>query len=140
MQCVKLPFCKVGDRGFESRSGIRVSNKSNVPSMLARKESILWGNFLDREVASLDSDRQGSNFESCIWRAVSSPSSPHPQEVLLDQFGLYVNKGSLKPHSFHLFAQICLLLITCLLFETLEAILYIVVCCNVYCSLCNKQM
>ena len=48
------------------------------------------------------SDRQGSNFESCVWRTVSSQSSHHPQEVLLAQFSLYVHKGGLKPDSFHL--------------------------------------
>ena len=47
------------------------------------------------------SDRQGSNFESCVWRTVSSHSSHHPQEVLLAQFSLYVHKGGLKPDSFH---------------------------------------
>ena len=47
------------------------------------------------------SDRQGSNFESCVWRTVSSQSSHHPQEVLLAQFSLYVHKGGLKPDSFH---------------------------------------
>ena len=47
------------------------------------------------------SDRQGSNFESCVWRTVSSQSSHHPQEVLLAQFSLYVHKGGLKPNSFH---------------------------------------
>ena len=52
----------------------------------------------DREVASSASDRQGSNFESCVWRAVSSRS---PQEVFLAQFSLYVHKGGIKPHSFH---------------------------------------
>ena len=46
--------------------------------------------------------RQGSNFESCVWRTVSSQSSHHPQEVLLAQFSLYVHKGGLKPDSFHL--------------------------------------
>ena len=46
----------------------------------------------DREVACLASDRQGSNFESCDWRTVSSQSSHHPQEVLLAQFSLYVHK------------------------------------------------
>ena len=49
----------------------------------------------------LASDRQGSNFESCVWRTVSSQSSHHPQEVLLAQFSLYVHKGGLKPDSFH---------------------------------------
>ena len=47
------------------------------------------------------SDRQGSNFESCVWRRVSSQSSHHPQEVLLVQFSLYVHKGGIKPDSFH---------------------------------------
>ena len=55
----------------------------------------------DREVACSASDRQGSYFESCVWRSVSSQSSHHPQEVLLDQFSLYVHKGGLNPDSFH---------------------------------------
>ena len=71
----------------------------------------------------------GSNFESCVWMAVSSHSfhhhqtcatvlswlfhwqpakftleseflSNHLQEVLLAQFSLYVHKDGLKPHSF----------------------------------------
>ena len=62
------------------------------------------GSLRDREVASSASDRQGSNFESCVWRTVSSQSSHHPQEVLLAQFSLYVHKGGLKPDSFHFFA------------------------------------
>ena len=37
----------------------------------------------DREVACT-----ASNFESCVWRTVSSQSSHHPQEVLLAQFSL----------------------------------------------------
>ena len=60
------------------------------------------GSLRDREVACSASDRQGSNFESCGWRTVSSQSSHHPQEVLLAQFSLYVHKGGLKPDSFHL--------------------------------------
>ena len=59
------------------------------------------GSLRDREVACSASDRQGSNFESCVWRTVSSQSSHHPQEVLLGQFSLYVHKGGLKPDSFH---------------------------------------
>ena len=55
----------------------------------------------DREVACSASDRQGSNFESCVWKAVSSPSSHDPQEVLLSQFSLHVQKGGLKPNSFY---------------------------------------
>ena len=59
------------------------------------------GSLCDREVACSASDRQGSNFKSCVWRTVSSQSSHHPQEVLLAQFSLYVHKGGLKPDSFH---------------------------------------
>ena len=59
------------------------------------------GSLRDREVACSASDRQGSNFESCVWRAVSSQSSHHTQEVLLPQFSLYVHKGGLKPDSFN---------------------------------------
>ena len=61
------------------------------------------GSLRDREVACSASDRQGSNFESCVWRTVSSQSFHHPQKVLLAQFSLYVHKGGLKPDSFHLF-------------------------------------
>ena len=58
------------------------------------------GSLRDREVACSASDRQGSNFESCVWRTVSSQSSHHPQVVLLAQFSLYVHKGGLKPALF----------------------------------------
>ena len=61
------------------------------------------GSLRDREVACSDSDRQGSNFEYCVWRTVSSQSSHQPQEVLLAQFSLYVHKGGLKPDSFHFY-------------------------------------
>ena len=61
------------------------------------------GSLCDREVACSASDHQGSNFQSCVWRTVSSKSSHHPQEVLLAQFSLYVHKGGLKPDSFHFF-------------------------------------
>ena len=64
------------------------------------------GNLRDREVACSASDRQGSNFESCVWRTVSSQSSHHAQEVLLAQFSLYVHKGGLKPDSFHFISGI----------------------------------
>ena len=63
------------------------------------------GSLRDREVACSASDRQGSNFESCVCRTVSSQSSHHPQEVLLAQFSLYVHKGGLKPDSFHYITQ-----------------------------------
>ena len=56
----------------------------------------------DREVAYSASDRQGSNFESCVRGTVSSQSSHLPREVLLAQFSLYVHKGGIKADSFHL--------------------------------------
>ena len=64
----------------------------------------LVGSLRDREVACSASGHQGSNFEFCVWRTVSSQSSHHPQEVLLAQFILYVHKGGLKTDSFHLMA------------------------------------
>ena len=65
------------------------------------------GSIRDREVACSASDRQGSNFESCVRRTVSYH---HLQGVLLAQFSLYVHKGGLKPDSFHFIRQIDLIL------------------------------
>ena len=86
--------------------------RGSVPGLGGLKETKLFlphprvkvsivGSLRDREVACSASDRQGSNFESCVWRTVSSQSSHHPQEVLLAPFSLYVHKGGLKPDSFH---------------------------------------
>ena len=66
-----------------------------------RVKVCIVGSLRDREVACSASDRQDSNFESCVWRPVSCHSSHHPQEVLLAQFSLYVHKSDLKPDSFH---------------------------------------
>ena len=90
--------------------------RGSVPGLGGLKETKMFlphprvkvsivGSLRDREVACSASDRQGSNFESCVWRTVSSQSSHHPQEVLLAQFSLYVPKGGLKPDSFHFFAK-----------------------------------
>ena len=76
--------------------GLKETKNVSSPSTC---ESIV-GSLRDREVACSASDRQGSNFESCVWRTVSSQSSYHPQEVLLAQFSLYVHKGGIKPDSF----------------------------------------
>ena len=86
--------------------------RGSVPGLGGLKETKMFlphprvkvsivGSLRDREVACSASDRQGSNFESCVWRTVSSQSSHHPQEVLLAQFSLYVHKGGLKLDSFH---------------------------------------
>ena len=88
--------------------------RGSVPGLGGLKETKLFlphprvkvsivGSLRDREVACSASDRQGTNFESCVWRTVSSQSSHHPQKVLLAQFSLYVHKGGLKPDSFHFY-------------------------------------
>ena len=82
-----------------------------------RVELSIVGTLSDREVAYSASDRQGSNFESCVWRTVSSHSSHHPQEVFLAQFSLYGHKGGLKPDSFHLFVHKPLYVFFCVLDE-----------------------
>ena len=51
------------------------------------------GSLCDREVACSASDLRSLNFETCVWREVPSHSSHHPQEVLLTQFSLYVQKS-----------------------------------------------
>ena len=82
--------------------------RGSVPSLGGLKETKMFlphprvkvsivGSLRDREVACSASDCEGSNFESCVWRTVSSQSSHH----LLAQFSLYVHKGGLKPDSFH---------------------------------------
>ena len=101
-----------GTRVVVSTAAFHARVRGSVPGLGGLKETKLFlphprvkvsivGSLRDREVACSASDRQGSNFESCVWRTVSSQSSHHPQEVLLAQFSLYVHKGGLKPDSFH---------------------------------------
>ena len=116
-----------GPRVVVSTAAFHARVRGSVPGLGGLKETKLFlphprvkvsivGSLRDREVACSASDRQGSNFESCVWRTVSSQSSHHPQEVLLAQFSLYVHKGGLKPDSFHFYLdaefknQFCLLL------------------------------
>ena len=82
-----------------SISALQNSTKMFLPH--PRVKVSIVGSLRDREVACSASDSQGSDFECCVWRTVSSQSSHHPQEVLLAQFSLYVHKGGLKPDSFH---------------------------------------
>ena len=72
MQWLKLPAWKVGDRRFKPHSGLQAAKKRNVSSPLTRKHLNIVGNLHDREVACLTSESKGSNFKSCVWRAVSS--------------------------------------------------------------------
>ena len=104
---------KGGDpRVVVSTAAFHTRVRGSVPGLGGLKETKMFlphprvkvsivGSLRDREVACSASDRQGSNFESCVWRTVSSQSSHHPEEVLLAQFSLYVHKGCLKPDSFH---------------------------------------
>ena len=106
-----------GPRVVVSTAAFHARVRGSVPGLCSLKETKMFlphprvkvsivGSLRDREVACSASDRQGSNFESCVWRTVSSQSSHHPQEVLLAQFSLYVHKGGLKPDSFHLFYRV----------------------------------
>ena len=83
---------------FPGLSGLK-ETKMFLPHPIVKLSIV--GSLRDREVACSASDRHGSNFESCVWRAVSSHSSHHPQVVLLAQFSLHVLKSGLKPDSFH---------------------------------------
>ena len=100
-----------GPRVVVSTAAFHARVRGSVPGLGGLKETKLFlphprvkfsivRSLRDREVACSASDRQGSNFESCVWRTVSSQSSHHPQEVLLAQFSLYVHKGGLKPDSY----------------------------------------
>ena len=101
-----------GPRAVVSTAAFHASVRGSFPGLGGLKETKMFlphprvkvsivGSLRDREVACSASDRQGLNFEFCVWRAVSSHSSHHPQEVLLAQFSLYVHKSGLKPDSFH---------------------------------------
>ena len=101
-----------GPRVVVSTAAFHARVRGSVPGLGGLKETKMFlphprvkvsivGSLRDREVACSASDRQGSNFESCVWRTVSSQSSHHPQEALLAQFSLYVHKGGLKPDSFN---------------------------------------
>ena len=101
-----------GPRVVVSTAAFQARVRGSVPGLGGFKETKMFlphpcvevsivGSLRDRVVACSASDRQGSNFEFCVWRTVSSQSSHHPQEVLLAQFSLYVHKGGLKPDSFH---------------------------------------
>ena len=103
-----------GPRVVVSTDAFHARVQGSVPGLGGLKETKMFlphprvkvsivGSLRDQEVAYSASDRQGSNFESCVWRTVSSQSSHHSQEVLLAQFSLFVHKGGLKPYSFYFY-------------------------------------
>ena len=120
----KLPLRGGGPRVVVSTAAFHARVRGSVPGLGGLKETKMFlshprvkvsivGSFRDREVACSVSDRQDSNFESCVWRTVSSQSSHHPQEVLLAQFSLYVHKSGLKPDSFHFHSALCAVSASC---------------------------
>ena len=99
-----------GPRVDVSAAAFHARVRGSVPGLGSLKETKMFlthprvkvsivRSLRDREVACSASDHQGSNFEFCVWKTVSSQSSHHPQEVLL---ALYVHKGGLKSDSFYL--------------------------------------
>ena len=101
-----------GPRVVVSTAAFHTRVRGSVPGLCGLEETKMFlphprvklgivGSLRDREVACSASDRQGSNFESCVWRTVSSHSSHHHQEVPPAQFSLYVHKGGIKPDSFY---------------------------------------
>ena len=117
-----------GPRVVVSTAAFHARVRGSVPDLGGLKETKMFlphprvkvsivGSLRDREVACSASDRQGSNFESRVWRTVSSQSSHHPQEVFLAQFSLYVHKGGLKPDSFHFILFVGYRITSCLHFR-----------------------
>ena len=84
---------------FYSQSQVRVVNECSNPALASKFQrnnmflpySLVniqcCGSLRHRKVASSASNRQASNFESCVWRAVSSNSSYHTSTA---QFNLYI--------------------------------------------------
>ena len=103
---------------FAGLGGLK-ETKMFLPHPLVKLSIV--GSLRDREVACSASDRRGLNLESCVWRAVSSHSSHHPQEVLLAQFSLHGAQKWPKARfiSFHF---------THILFRLLVWILFIWIC------------
>ena len=72
-----------GPRVVVSPAAFHARVRGSVPGLGGLKETKMFlphprvkvsiaGSLSDREVACSASDRQGSNFESCVWRTVSS--------------------------------------------------------------------
>ena len=112
MSYISLQLVRLCPRVVVSTAAFHARVRGSVPGLGGLKETksflphprvkvSIVESLRDREVACSASDRQGPNFESCVWMTVSSQSSHHPQEVLLAKFSLYVHKGGLKPDSFH---------------------------------------
>ena len=80
------PLLGRGPKVVVSNAAFNARVRGSVPGLGGLKETKMFlpyprvklsivGSLRDREVASSASDRQGSNFESCVWRTFISPSS-----------------------------------------------------------------
>ena len=78
-----------GPRVVVSTAALHARARGSDPGLGGLKETNMFlphprvkvsivGSLRDRKVACSTSDRQGSNFESCVWRTVSSHLSHHP--------------------------------------------------------------
>ena len=86
-------------RGSFPGPGVLKETQMFLPHSLVKL--CIVGSLRAQKVADSASDSQCWNFDFCVWRAMSSH---HPQEVLLAQFSLYVQKTGLKRDSFHVFS------------------------------------
>ena len=88
-----------GPRVVVSIAAFHARVRGSVPGLGGLKETKMFlphprvkvsivGSLRDREVACSASDRQGANFESCVWRTVSSQSSH--QKLPSSSSGLYL--------------------------------------------------
>ena len=73
--CVKMG---IDSQTFFSGCDVGARQDENLSPLLFFIFLNFVGSLRDRVVACSASDRQGSNFESCVWRTVSSHSSHHP--------------------------------------------------------------
>ena len=73
-----------GPREVVSTAAFLARVRDSVPGLSGLKETKMFlphprvsiaGSLRDREVACSASDRQGSSFESCVWKTIISPSS-----------------------------------------------------------------
>ena len=78
-----------GPRVVVNTAAFHARVRGSVPGLGGLKETKLFlphprvkvsivGSLRDREVACSASDRQGSNFESCVWRTGGSPGPVQP--------------------------------------------------------------
>ena len=100
-----------GPRVVVSTAALHVKVRSSVPGLggLKKNKNVSSPSTCTAQYCGEPPWTRGSvlglrppGLEFCVWRAVSSHSSHHPQDILLAKFSLYVHKGGLNPDSFHL--------------------------------------